>query len=285
MKPRLQFVALSTVALIAVLALFMGIGSARDLPTPSSALAVQEYDQLGKPAGVSGNGFYVRIENDGGNAIPVSGTITATVTSVSVNNDAGNAVPVSVASLPLPTGAAQDTTLTGGSTKVQVTNDAGNAVPVSVASLPLPSGAAQDTTLTGGNALVQVTNDAGNPVQGDPYAGDKLNTLVVQPVPAGANILIDAGTHCIRSLTFVNEGTVPGYAQVFGGQYTLDAGGTAAAATAPSFQIKCPAGTICSESLEAPLCLAGATWYSGVDAGFLLTTSAPVLTLQKAVIR
>ena len=68
--------------------------------------------------------------------------------------------PISATALPLPTGAATNTTLTDGTQKTQVTslpalpagsnaigtveitNDVGNAIPISAASLPLPTGAA-----------------------------------------------------------------------------------------------------------------------------------------------
>ena len=132
---------------------------------------------------------------------------------------------------------------------------------------------------------VSIVNDAGNMVPVDPQAGLALNTLVVQPVPAVQQVLIDAGTRCITDINYTNEGTVTGYAQVFCGQYVTDAGGTAGAATVPSLQLRCPAGTVCGIKLEAPLCCAGATWYSGVDAGFLLTTSAPAMTLTAASLR
>jgi hypothetical protein len=142
------------------------------------------------------------------------------------------------------------------------------------------------TTLPGSVTTLQ---DSGVSVLGiaqvDPVPGLELNTLVVQPVPASQQVLIDAGTRCITDISWTNEGTITGYAQVFCGQYVLDAGGTAGAATAPNLQIRCPAGTICGIKLEAPLCCAGAMWYSGVDAGFLLQTSAPAMTLTAASLR
>ena len=97
---------------------------------------------------------------------PVSGVYAE----VEIKNSTGNAIPVSAASLPLPTGAATNTTLTDGTQKTQVTslpslpagsntignvgvsgaveitNDAGNAIPISAASLPLPTGAATEST-------------------------------------------------------------------------------------------------------------------------------------------
>ena len=139
-------------------------------------------------------------------------------------------------------------------------------------------------TTTAGSVTV-VQNDAGNPVPVDPEPGSLLNTLVTQNVPAVQQVLIDAGTRCITDINFTNEGTISGYAQIFCGQYVTDAGGTAGAATVPSLQLKCPAGTVCGVKLEAPLCCAGATWYSGVDAGFLLQTNAPALTLTAASLR
>lgn len=97
---------------------------------------------------------------------------------VEITNDAGNAIPVSAASLPLPTGAATNTTLTDGTQKTQVTslpalpagsntignvgvsgaveitNDVGNAIPISAVSLPLPLGAASQTTLAAVQGLL-----------------------------------------------------------------------------------------------------------------------------------
>jgi hypothetical protein len=130
-----------------------------------------------------------------------------------------------------------------------------------------------------------VNNDAGSPIPVDTTPGDLGNTLVVQPVPATGGLIVDAGTRCILGAAWTNEGTITGYGQVYCGQYAIDAGGTAAAATAPSLQMRCPAGQVCSISLKAPLCCPGATWYSSVDAGFLNTSSAPNLTLTAAALR
>lgn len=116
-------------------------------------------------------------------ALPVSGTVTAN------QGTAGVAWPISAAALPLPSGAAKDSTLTDSSQRVggTVTVDAsGVAVPVTgpltnaqlrasavpvdgsavtqpvsgtvaatVASLPLPSGAATEATLKRVNGAVQ----------------------------------------------------------------------------------------------------------------------------------
>ncbi len=134
-------------------------------------------------------------------------------------------------------------------------------------------------------ASFTTTNDAGNPLPVDTEPGTALSTLVVQPVPAVQQVLVDAGTRCIQGVAFTNEGNVTGVAQIYCGQYVTDAGGTATAVTAPSLQLRCPAGTICSISLQAPLCCAGATWYSSADAGYLVTASAPLMSLTAAALR
>lgn len=110
-------------------------------------------------------------------------TDPALVVAVSPNNTVG----ITASSLPLPTGAAQDSTLTGGTVRTKVTDGTNNAavkaastaagatdpalvvavspnntVAVSAASLPLPSGAAQDSTLTGGTVRTKVTDGTNN---------------------------------------------------------------------------------------------------------------------------
>jgi hypothetical protein len=91
-------------------------------------------------------------------------TDPALVVAVSPNNT----IPISAAALPLPTGAAQDSTITArlgtvgqkamaGSAPVVLASDQ-SAVPISAASLPLPTGAALDATLTGGTQKTRVTD-------------------------------------------------------------------------------------------------------------------------------
>lgn len=143
------------------------------------------------------------------------------------------------------------------------------------------------TTGTGGGGAssVSIVNDAGNLVPIDNVPSDQLNAFVSQNTPGVQQVLIDAGTRCVLDINFTNEGTVTGYGDVFCGQYAPDASGTAGAATVPNLQIRCPGGTICGQQLKAPLCCAGAVWYSSVDAGFLNTSSAPALTLTAAALR
>lgn len=81
-----------------------------------------------------------------------------------------SAVPISAASLPLPTGAATETTLSALNTKVPTVGQKAmaasspvvlasdqSAVPVTVASVPLPTGAATETTLAAMSAKLPAT--------------------------------------------------------------------------------------------------------------------------------
>jgi hypothetical protein len=126
-------------------------------------------------ASYSSGDSLIAIYDDPAATVGITGALPAgtnAIGTVEITNDAGNAIPVSAASLPLPTGAATNTTLTDGTQKTQVTslpalptgsntignvgvsgaveitNDAGNAIPISAAALPLPSGAATQTTLS-----------------------------------------------------------------------------------------------------------------------------------------
>lgn len=70
-----------------------------------------------------------------------------------------SAVSVSLASLPLPTGAATETTLaTAAASLTSIDGKLVTPLPVSVTSLPLPSGAATETTLAGVATLANQTN-------------------------------------------------------------------------------------------------------------------------------
>jgi hypothetical protein len=126
-------------------------------------------------ASYSSGDSLIAIYDDPAATVGITGALPAgtnAIGTVEITNDVGNAIPVSAASLPLPTGAATNTTLTDGTQKTQVTslpalpagsntignvgvsgaveitNDAGNAIPISAAALPLPSGAATQTTLS-----------------------------------------------------------------------------------------------------------------------------------------
>lgn len=89
----------------------------------------------------------------------IAGTVTIGNSSLEISNDAGNPVSISAASLPLPTGAAQEHTiatspnsarLTDGTSFYKATTPS-DTQPISAASLPLPSGAATAAGQNTGN--------------------------------------------------------------------------------------------------------------------------------------
>lgn len=210
----------------------------------------------------------VEISNDAGNAVPVSGTVTANTGLSQPLTDAqlrASAVSIATASLPLPSGAAtaanQSTTnaslasidgkapalVSGrvpvdgsgvtqpvsGSVTVSGTVTASgpltdaqlraSAVPVSTASLPLPTGAATQTTLasvdgklpaldTGyvpvlvKNGQLEITNDTGNPLPVGPAA--QLN--VTGSASANNTDLISVACDGFRTISFQVTGTWSG---------------------------------------------------------------------------
>lgn len=68
---------------------------------------------------------------------------------------ASNPMPVSATALPLPSGAATQTTLAALLTEMQAKTEPTDTQPVSAASLPLPSGAATETSLANVSAGTQ----------------------------------------------------------------------------------------------------------------------------------
>ena len=124
-------------------------------------------------------------------------------------------------------------------------------------------------TTTAGSVTV-VQNDAGNPLPVDTEPGTALSTLVVQPVPAVQQVA-DRRRHPVHSGRRVHHrGKLTGVAQIYCGQYVTDAGGTATAVTAPSLQLRCPAGTICGiKPPGAPLLRRGHVVQLAPTPGFL----------------
>ncbi len=135
--------------------------SAAALPLPSGAATSANQSTAnsslssidGKLPALTGLGR-VPVDIGGSGSITVtSGTITVQ-NEVEIKNDTGNPVPMSAASLPLPTGAATETTLSALNTKVTTTanglkvDNSGVTQPISASSLPLPTGAATETTLS-----------------------------------------------------------------------------------------------------------------------------------------
>ena len=134
-------------------------------------------------------------------AVAVSGPLTDTQLRAS-------AVAVSAASLPLPTGAATETTLsaintktpslgaalTAASTPVNIASD--QVVPVSMASSPLPTGAATAANQTNGSQKSQIVDGSGNVIGSTLITGSqRLNVNLASgatpgsAVPAYTNIV------------------------------------------------------------------------------------------------
>ena len=109
---------------------------------------------------------------------------------------------------------------------VEITNDAGNAIPVSAAALPLPTGAATNTTLTDGTQKTQVTSLPSLPA-GSSTIGS-VNVTGTVPLPTGAALASKqpapstAGNPSIDVLTV--QGVATGTPQPVSGTVTLGAG-------------------------------------------------------------
>ena len=74
-------------------------------------------------------------------------TLVSLLTELQAKADLTETQPVSLASIPLPTGAATQTTLAALLTELQLKADLTEVQPISAAALPLPTGAATQTTL------------------------------------------------------------------------------------------------------------------------------------------
>jgi hypothetical protein len=115
--------------------------------------------------------------------------------------------PVSAASLPLPTGAAQEHTTAGSPSSVRLSDGSGfykattpsDTQPVSAASLPLPTGASTDRTTAAGPFSVRLSNGSSfitpttpsdtQPVAfatGTPFSGQQAVTASAAALPSNA---------------------------------------------------------------------------------------------------
>lgn len=134
--------------------------------------------------------------------VPVSGTFTGSSTVFQgttpwIVNGSGYTQPISVSSLPLPAGAATETTLSTLSSKIPANLTVssnrllvdGSAVtqPISAAALPLPSGASTSALQTSGNAsLISIDSKLTNPL---PVSGPLTDAqLRATPVPVSGSI-------------------------------------------------------------------------------------------------
>lgn len=120
--------------------------------------------------------------------------VKITNASLEINNDSGNPVPASIASLPLPSGAASETTASG----IRVAIASG--VNVFAASLPLPSGAATAANQTSGNSSLSSIDT-------------KTPSLQSGAVPIGDNggsLTVDGRAYS-SSVSFNRPGNASGY--------------------------------------------------------------------------
>lgn len=190
--------------------------SASSLPLPSGAATEAKQTQPGVDIGdvtinnTSGAGA-VNIQ-DGGNSITVDGSVsltgvntvrcqdgfgnglltttsapTGTETGLIVRNLPTGTQAISAASLPLPTGAATETTLSALNTKVPsgltvtstrlLTDGSGVTQPISAASLPLPSGASTSALQTTGNTSLS-SIDTKTPALGQALAAASVPVVL-----------------------------------------------------------------------------------------------------------
>lgn len=157
---------------------------------------------------------------------PVSGSVTATISGTPTVAISGT-VPVSASALPLPAGAATETTLATISTKTPALGQATmansspvvlasnqSAVPVSASALPLPSGAATETTLgtlltqsafqTRVNTLGQKAMTASTPVV---LASDQSSIPVAATIQGTPTVTFSNTSITVNGSTTANQGT------------------------------------------------------------------------------
>jgi hypothetical protein len=167
--------------------------------------------------------------------LPTTLGAKTTANSVAVNVASDQTVVVSASSLPLPTGAAQDSTLTSGSQKTQVTalpsipagtntigavnqgtggvsawkiDGSGFTQPVSAASLPLPSGAATSALQTSGNSTLSTISGQLPASLGakTTSASVAVNIASDQTVPVSGTVVATQSTAANLNATVVGAG-------------------------------------------------------------------------------
>jgi hypothetical protein len=148
-------------------------------------------------------------------AIPISGTVTTTITGVSTEakQDTGNTSLSSIdgklpalsgGRVPVDIGGNGSITITSGTITVQneveISNDTGNPVPISASALPLPSGAATSANQTNGSQKTQIADGSGNVI------GSTSNALDVN-VKSGVALSVELSQSNDSVAVFGNDGT------------------------------------------------------------------------------
>lgn len=248
---------------------------------------------------------------------PTVGQKTMAASSPVVIASDQTAVAISAASLPLPTGAATETTLAAASAKlpatlgqktmtaslaVVVASDQ-TAVPISAASLPLPTGAATETTLaaasaklpatlgqkamTASLAVVIASDQSAVPVSGTVTANAGTGTFAVSavslPLPSGASTSAKQPALGTAGSASADVITVQGIAsmtalKVDGSAVTQPVSGTVSAAQSGTWTVQ-PGNTANTTAWLVDQTTATATFQDGNIAGTSLTGSfATVIT-------
>ena len=158
-------------------------------------------------------------------AMETGGNLAAIKTQLTVGTTA-----VSVASLPLPSGAATETTLSALNTKVPsgltvtatrlLVDGSGVTQPISATALPLPSGASTSAAQTNGSQKAQIVNSAGTSID--------AKQLGVQVASTDVGLITNAVLH---GLTTAGVGSYVDVKVTPSGALSVDATGSTVAAT------------------------------------------------------
>lgn len=242
--------------------------------------------------------------DDGGNSITVDGTV-AVSGSVAVTGPLtdtqlrATALPISAASLPLPTGAAQETTLSALNTKVPssltvkaastaaaatdpalvVAVSPNNTIPVSLSSVP------SHAVTNAGTFAVQVTSAPTTAVTGTFWQATQPVSLATLPaLPAGTNNIGDVDVLTLPAITIAASqtiGTVTSLNQFAGAAINLGAGTTGTgtlrvieASAATGTQTNPSLSTTSATVLAAATTRRGATIFNGSTSILYLRLSA-----------
>jgi hypothetical protein len=176
---------------------------------------------LALDATLTGGSQRTKITDGTNNAALANSNPAGTEQGLIVRNIPSGTQTVSAASLPLPSGAATETTLgtrladstfTGrintfgqktaaNSTPVVLASDQ-STLAVSAANLPLPTGAALDTTLTGGTQRTKITDGTNNAALASSSPAGTEQGLIVRNIPSGTQTV--SGTITASQATAAN---------------------------------------------------------------------------------
>ena len=182
--------------------------SASSLPLPSGAATAANQTTTntslssidGKlPALTAGNRVPVDIGGNGSITI-TSGTITVQ-NEVEIKNDTGNPVPMSVSSLPLPSGAATETTLGAIKTATESINTKDFSTETTLSSINTKTPSLGQATMTGSTPVVIASNQTAIPVsQSGAWSITDISGTVTLPTGAATSALQTTGNTSLSSI-------------------------------------------------------------------------------------